>query len=233
MPFIESSESLRAKTHTSNINILSLAGILTLVCVAVGMFMVNIFDTASGASFELSSHAESTSDSSSADTSATETSSTPQTQSSSASSELVVFVSGHVHEPGVYQLPADSRVGDAVTSAGGFLDDANTEYNNLARKLADGEQIHIPSIEDSLSTPTEQQGGATTSGAAASSSGPININSATEAELETLPGVGPATAAKIVADREANGPFNSVEEIMRISGIGEKKYASLEGLICV
>ncbi len=138
---------------------------------------------------------------------------------------IYVHVSGAVCAPGLYELPEDSRVAAAIDAAGGFTEDASVDSVNLARIVFDGEQIAVPSLEDTVTTGTTD----TTS----SGTGLININTATVTELDTLPGIGATTAEKIVADREQNGPFTSKEDLKRVSGIGDKKYEQLADLICV
>lgn len=145
-----------------------------------------------------------------------------------------VHVVGAVRHPGVYELPAGSRVADAVGAAGGMLPDAVASGINLARPVNDGEQIVVPDEDDP--TPPSAVGGASGglgSGTPAAAGGPVDINSADTMALETLPGVGPATAAKIIAEREANGPFVSIEDVGRVSGIGPKKLEQLAGTACV
>lgn len=139
---------------------------------------------------------------------------------------LFVHVSGAVRNPGLYELEEGARVATAVEAAGGFADDAAIDSCNLARVLTDGEQVHI-----AATSPSGQMEPAAE--APANSSGKVNINTASESELESLPGIGAATARKIVADRSANGPFASVEDLTRVSGIGEKKLSALADLICV
>lgn len=138
---------------------------------------------------------------------------------------VVVHVDGAVGAPGVYELAAGSRVGDAVELAGGLTEKADTSTLNLALVLTDGEKVYVP--EEGEAAPQ------VTTGETSSSGGLININTATADELETLPGVGEATAAAIIEDRESNGPFSAPEDLMRVSGIGEKKFARIEGMICV
>jgi competence protein ComEA len=143
-----------------------------------------------------------------------------------------VHVVGAVRHPGVQRLASGARVADAVQAAGGLLGNAAAEGVNLARIVQDGEQIVVP---------TRDQWAASTAGAAAGSAGAragpgggkVDINSADVATLDTLPGVGPTTAQRIVADREANGPFASVKDLGRVPGIGDKKLGSLKDLICV
>ncbi|WP_296009276.1 ComEA family DNA-binding protein [uncultured Adlercreutzia sp.] len=148
---------------------------------------------------------------------------------------LCVHVDGAVASPGVYYLDEGSRVIDAVEAAGGVRDDAVTATVNLAQELEDGQQVVIPAVgEESEVVPGAGAGtGASGSASSASSSGLININTASASELTALSGIGEATAAKIVADREANGPFASVDDLTRVSGIGEKKLEAIRDAICV
>ena len=133
---------------------------------------------------------------------------------------LVVHVDGCVASPGVYELAGpDLRVNDAVEAAGGLLPEADTSQMNLAAGLSDGQKVLVPSRAEE--------------GAAAAAPGGVNINLATADQLQALSGVGEATARAIVEDREAHGPFSSVEDLMRVSGIGQKKFDKLKGQICV
>lgn len=162
-------------------------------------------------------------------------------QASSAPAGIAVYVSGAVASPGVYTLAEGARACDAVEAAGGMRDDASADSVNLARKLADGEQLAIPTQEQAASGAASQAGGAAASDAGAAGSSaqadtalrPVNINTAGLEELDSLSGVGPATAQAIIDEREANGPFASVEDIQRVSGIGEKKFEKLKAEICV
>ena len=144
-----------------------------------------------------------------------------------ATSTLFVHVSGSVRNPGLYEVEEGSRVADVVQAAGGFTDDASEDSINLARVLEDGEHVVVLSSEQA-SAPVETAGQGQQAGSA-----PVNINTASADQLESLPGIGGVTAKKIVDDRTANGPFKSVNDLTRVSGIGEKKIAALEGLICV
>lgn len=144
--------------------------------------------------------------------------------------QVCVHVDGCVESPGVYYLPAGSRVIDAVAAAGGALAEARTAAVNMAQEVQDGQQIVIPAADD-----TQSIGGigAEPEGATASEDQRVSINTATAGELQTLKGIGEATAEKIVADREANGPFASLEDLTRVSGIGEKKLAAIRDEICL
>ncbi len=153
-----------------------------------------------------------------------------------AQATLVVHVAGAVRRPGVYRLGPGSRVCDAVDAAGGLLPDAVPESVNLARPLEDGEQVVISSEDDVAAGAGSQAAGASNGGggaASGSSSGLVNLNTADVTLLDTLPGVGPSTAQRIVADRDANGPFATVEDLGRVSGIGPKKLEQLKDLVSV
>ncbi|MEG0477388.1 MAG: ComEA family DNA-binding protein, partial [Raoultibacter sp.] len=145
---------------------------------------------------------------------------------------LVVHVGGAVVTPGVYELSAGTRVGAAIEAAGGFAPGAATDALNCARVLEDGEQVIVPLLAAPDAPPPASSGGSPSS-AGQASAGKININSATLEELDSLAGVGPATAQRIIADREAQGPFKTIKDLQRVSGIGEKKYAALADAICV
>lgn len=136
-------------------------------------------------------------------------------------SRLVVDVAGAVHRPGLYRLPPGARVDDAVRAAGGPTPKAALDAVNLAAPLADGVQVVVP-----------LRGAAGAAVAAGSpGGGPVDLNSATAEQLDTLPGIGPTTAAKIVAYRQANGPFRSLVELDAVPGIGAGRLEQLKGLV--
>jgi len=137
----------------------------------------------------------------------------------------VVHVAGAVRRTGVYRLPDGSRVQDAVRRAGGATPDANLDGINLAAKVADGQQIVVPA-----ETPVAPTGGAAPAGGSAGETppaGPVGLNAATLEQLQTLDGVGPATAEKIVAWRTEHGGFRSVDDLGQVPGIGPKRLAAL------
>ena len=137
-----------------------------------------------------------------------------------------VHVSGAVRQPDVYELPAGCIVKDAVEAAGGPTDDANLDGVNLAVELRDQQQVYVPRQGETVPmVPSLEGGGAV--------SGPVNINTATATELEMLPGIGPKTAEAIVEYREANGPFETIEDIMGVSGIGEGIFEKIKDGITV
>lgn len=143
-----------------------------------------------------------------------------------------VHVDGAVASPGVYCIAEGARVNDAVTAAGGLSEGADTSTVNLASVVMDGSKVHIPS-SDELGSGAGDESGAGSQEVSATGSGIVNINTATSEELQTLSGVGEATAAAIIEDRESNGLFSSPEDLMRVSGIGEKKFAKIRERICV
>jgi competence protein ComEA len=152
-----------------------------------------------------------------------------------APDRVVVHVSGAVASPGVQTLPGDARVNDAVQAAGGPASSARTDQLNLARPLRDGEQIHVPSASEvAASVAGGASGGGTSgTGGAPGGAGLVNLNRATAAELEELPGIGPVLAERVLAFREANGGFRGVEDLQQVSGIGEKTFAALKDLVTV
>lgn len=154
---------------------------------------------------------------------------TAATGAPSEPAEIVVSVIGQVGAPGLVQLPAGSRVNDAITAAGGLLPDADVSTVNLARVLVDGEQVAV-------GVPGAQApgGGApATGGDPAAGGGLVNLNSATETELQELPGIGPVLSARIVEWREANGGFSSVGDLNDVDGIGPATFERLRDEVTV
>ena len=150
---------------------------------------------------------------------------------------IVVHVAGAVSAPGVYELSPASRVTDAVAAAGGALADGDLDGLNLAAPLVDGQRVYVPHAGeiDPASVPSggTPSGGVPGATAPVAPAGPIDLNAATAADLEMLPGVGPATAAAIVEDRRRNGPFASVDDLDRVPGIGPAKLAALRDQVTV
>jgi len=138
----------------------------------------------------------------------------------------VVHVSGAVREPGIVTLPEGSRVADAVTASGGAMPDARLDRLNLARRVDDGERIHVPRVGEDAPPPDEP------ASRGILADGRIDINAASQAELETLPGVGPARAQAIIAEREAR-PFRAPGDLRRVPGIGETTFQRLASLVAV
>lgn len=135
---------------------------------------------------------------------------------------LYVHVAGAVRQPGVYRLPDGTRVGDAVAAAGGPSPDAELDALNLASRVRDGDKVLVPA-----------KGTGAATGATTGQGTRINLNTATASDLDALPGIGPALAARIVAYRESNGGFRTVRDLTKVPGIGARKFADLEDKVTV
>lgn len=169
--------------------------------------------------------------------------------------KIIVHVSGAVNKEGIVELEENSRIADAISQAEGLKENADTKNINLAFKLEDGMKIYIPTVEENNEKTMETEEEIMTdktSKYVTSSSGvaqnteqfeekdkennqteKININTASQTELETLPGIGPSTSLKIINYRKENGNFKSIEDIKQVSGIGDAKYENIKDLICV
>lgn len=148
--------------------------------------------------------------------------------------ELVVYVCGAVESPGIYSLPENSRLYEAIRMAGGFSKEADPAYHNLARSIEDGERIYILSSSETKALTTEQQvAGEEGTASISQANGLINLNTATAEQLMTLPGIGEARAADILAYRAKIGQFTDVEELMNVSGIGEARFEKIKDKITV
>jgi competence protein ComEA len=136
------------------------------------------------------------------------------------STQLVIDVAGAVRAPGLYRLAPGARIADAVAAAGGATRKAEIALVNLAAPLADGEQVVVP-----------LRGAAAAAGGPASPTAPLDLNTATAEQLDSLPGIGPATAQKILDYRQTHGAFHSVDELDAVPGIGPARIAQLRGLV--
>ncbi|MEU8894650.1 ComEA family DNA-binding protein [Nocardia sp. NPDC048505] len=180
---------------------------------------------------------------SSADKSAAGSAESPNTGTSGTpapAAELVVSVVGLVHRPGLVHLPTGSRVADAITAAGGTTPEADLTGLNLAQRLLDGDQVLLGPTRAAATPGTPQLGSGTlstgspnpaTNNPAASPTSRLNINTATETELDTLPGIGPITARAIITWRTTNGPFTDVTQLGEVDGIGPARLARLRDLV--
>ncbi|AFS78976.1 ComE operon protein 1 [Gottschalkia acidurici 9a] len=151
--------------------------------------------------------------------------------------EIVIHITGEINEPGIVTLKEDDRIIDAIKEAGGLTSSADESKINLAKKLLDEDKVYIPKIGEDIesdsmsddiniiSNENKSEGSSNVTG-----SGKININIASKEELKMLPGIGEATAQKIIDYREAS-KFNSIEDIMKVSGIGEKKFQAIKEMI--
>ena len=149
----------------------------------------------------------------------------PVGSATAASDDIYVHLLGQVVRPGLYVLHDGDRAVDAVAAAGGFTPTADRSQLNLARPLVDGEQIVVPAVGAVPTASSASVGGA--------SGGKVNLNSADETALETLPRVGPALAGRILDWRKKNGRFTSVEDLMSVTGIGQKTFDGLKDLVTV
>jgi len=150
---------------------------------------------------------------------------TPGAQTTApAQPDLVVHVLGEVKRPGLVRLPPGSRVADAIAAAGGLRSGGSSGELNLARLLVDGEQVEV-SHDAAPDAPAPSDGGAAT--------GPVNLNTATLEQLDTLPGVGPVMAGRILDWRTQHGRFASVDQLREVSGIGDRTFERLSPLVVV
>ena len=164
----------------------------------------------------------------------------PSASATNAATVLVVAVEGKVRHPGLVRLPAGSRIADAIEAAGGAEPGTDLSFVNLAQKVVDGELIVIgmtppPGVAATTGSNSSGSGGSGVggSGGTAQPGAPINLNTATEADLDTLPGIGPALAQRIIDYRTQHGAFRSVDELRNVSGIGDAKFAEIKDLVTV
>jgi len=145
-----------------------------------------------------------------------------------------VHVAGAVVRPGVVELPPGSRVIDAVEAAGGARPEADLDRLNLAAPLADGQRVAVAKVGEP--PPVLDPGAAATgasAGGSAGSGGPLDLNTATQQQLEELPGVGPVLARSIISERERRGGFRRVEDLRSVRGIGDQRFSDLKALVTV
>ena len=146
---------------------------------------------------------------------------------------VVVHVVGQVAAPGLVTVATDARVADALDAAGGATPDADLAALNLARAVTDGEQIHVPRPGEAVAAPPSAAPGAASAGTGGAGGAVVDLNAADAAALDTLPGIGPVLAERIVAWRDENGPFTAVDELGEVSGIGPAVLEDVRDLVRV
>jgi competence protein ComEA len=140
---------------------------------------------------------------------------------------VLVHVTGAVHRPGLHELAVGSRVADAIAAAGGPTPDADPDALNLAAVVVDASRLHVPAVGEEVPPAWAPS----TWVPPAEPAGPLDVNRATAEQLDELPGIGPATAAAIVTERETNGPFVGVDDLLRVPGIGPAKLEALRAAV--
>ena len=162
-----------------------------------------------------------------------------QSNNNSTTTEVTVYISGAVKTEGVITMSSEDRLSDAIKVMGGIVEGADMNAINLAEKLVDGKHYIIPKQGEQIPNDVNAGGGVsgastqTAGGSERGQGGLVNLNTATIEQLDTLPGVGEATANKIITYREENGGFKSIEDLKNVKGIGDKKFEEIKGNICV
>ena len=250
MAFNDSAEKLLVKAHLSHVPRPALIGAAVLLALTLSFALRSAYGAAvpsftfedasaqeagSGDASDSEGRDEDREDGASSDAAnAVPAPSAADAAETSSGARVHVHVAGAVVDPGMYELPASARVNDAIAAASGFSDDAIQDSVNLASALTDGQQVRVLAQGEAQANPSAASAsGADAVPSASSQSGPVNINTADEAALDRIPGVGPATARAIVEEREKNGPFSSVDDITRVEGIGKKKLERMRDSLCV
>ena len=207
--------------------------ILVVVAAASGLAMASFNSRSSGVSFERNDGSGTSVEREAED--APSDDAVGSSKKSSSAAEVYVDVDGAVVSPGVYRLKEGARVSQAIDAAGGLTAEADVTGLNRASKVADGQKIYVPKVgeQQTVTAGGGADGGAVVTSGANDAAGLVNINTASVAELQTLSGIGPSMAQSIIDERTKNGPFASVDDLMRVSGIGEKKLAKIKDCICV
>lgn len=206
---------------------------LVVIAMASGLAMATLGGESDGVSFDRDATSVERADTGSADAS-DDGDPSSDSKRASAASEVYVDVDGAVATPGVYRLREGARVAQAIDAAGGLTPEADVTGLNRASKVVDGQKIYVPHAGEQQTVDDVAGSGLGEASAGASlASDLVNINTANATELQTLSGVGPSMAQSIIDERTENGPFTSIDDLMRVSGIGEKKFAKIKDCICI
>lgn len=207
--------------------------ILVVIAAASGLAMASFNSLSSGVSFERNDGSGTSVEREAED--ALSDDAAGSSKKSSSAAEVYVDVDGAVASPGVYRLKEGARVSQAIDAAGGLTAEADVTGLNRASKVADGQKIYVPKVgeQQAVTAGGGADGGAVVTSGANDAAGLVNINTASASELQSLSGIGPSMAQSIIDERTKNGPFASVDDLMRVSGIGEKKLAKIKDCICV
>lgn len=149
--------------------------------------------------------------------------------------DIIVYVTGAVKKQGIVKIKQGSRISDVIDVAGGINDKADLSKINLAYAVKDGQKVYVPSIndEENINTVTEEAGENIIDGDNTNKIEKVNINTASQTELETLNGIGPSTALKIINYRSQNGNFKKIDDIKNVPGIGDSKFENIKNDICI
>lgn len=190
--------------------------IIIIMCMVILYYIISKTETKDYEEFEISEENETT----------------QETENQVEDNIIIVHVSGEVSNPGIIELKEGSRIADAIEKAGGSTEYADLSKINLAYEIKDGQKINIPSKQEIIEVYIQEEAGENVLENEVKNS-KVNINTALQTELETLTGIGPSTALKIIDYRKENGEFKSIEDIKNVPGIGESKFENIKEEICV
>lgn len=190
--------------------------IIIIMCMLILYYIISKTETRDYEEFEISEENETT----------------QETENQVEDNIIIVHVSGEVNKPGIIELKEGSRIADAIEKAKGSTEYADLSKINLAYEIKDGQKINIPSKNEIIEVYIEEEAGENVIENEIKNS-KVNINTALQTELETLTGIGPSTALKIIEYRKENGEFKAIEDIQNVPGIGEAKFENIKQEICV
>lgn len=158
---------------------------------------------------------------------------TPAAAEEEPAPESCLYLTGCVARPGIVYVDGHARLAEAIEAVGGFTADADTASINLAREVVDGEQVHIPRVGENAGIESAAPGSSMATSGPTAAGGKVNLNSASLSDLMSLTGIGEAKASKIIQYRDEHGPFKAVDDLAKVTGIGEKTVDALRDSICV